>query len=382
MLFLGIVKMSESSQSSFRKWLLPGLIGYNLGVCLAILIVGSLSIRRSIVDIRTRNANESGFHGSESEGSTTTSIVNPIFEEIEDLIKTNPEGAIQLLESEMQFMPNDLEFAIGLNYLAEAQLMLGNNEKADEHYHQMLNLLPPLLGKDMSILDTSQIYTNLIIGSIGVEDFSSAQLYYDEMKTIIIPLLSDMEDVPAMAGSYWNLVYAASQQGDYSEAESYYASMSEQLDALLADLVNSKDIGETYTYLILAATHMWDTDSIEKYNQELVYRLVPLRDGFINTEEKAQLNKYIGNSEFALGHYQISAVYYKELVNYERTARNIYRLAKTYELGGDHGCTYLWYQELIAMEQTEEVSVYKDIAEDAVARLEEGCKECGVPDCP
>jgi hypothetical protein len=59
---------------------------------------------------------------------------------------------------------------------------------------------------------------------------------------------------------------------------------------------------------------------------------------------------------------------------------NIFRLANTYDIAGNHACAYHWYQELLAVEDVN-LSFYRDIVEERIAVIEEIYEGYEIPVC-
>lgn len=158
--------------------------------------------------------------------------------------------------------------------------------------------------------------------------------------------------------------------------------MNQVVNAGLVGIDDPIVIGAVYTYLIQAADELWELEKLETYNQELIDRLKPYRNQTLSPAELARVNSYLGFAELSLGNIQFAAVYLEDLASYEYTTWNAFILATTYDLAGNHGCAFRWYQNLLAIERDVEEKIFSDLAKDAISRIKDVCGECGVPGCP
>lgn len=364
---MGTLRTGEGSALRAQKLLIPGVLGFIFGACVAAVGIGVMQLHATRI-IPT--------------ATTMPSLSYDVLYDYEkEFLEIDPEAAIEVIESTLQKATNDFDLAIGHYYLAEAYDLLGNDTLAVEHYEQTQYLILPFFNNLTDVQELSIAYYFVITAAARAWNFDAARQYYEEMKEVILPMLVDLDDTPATAEGYLNLINTATIMGD-DNAEMYYHDMRAALNPLLDDLVDVTDIGETYTALIESATLLGDFEYLQAYNQELIDKLKPIRDQLASSEELAIVNKYLGDAESALGHFQFAAVYYNDLVNLEPTARNILLLASTYYMGGNHGCAYHWYQELLEMINQGEITsfqgMYRDIAETAIEQLEEACGESGV----
>ena len=366
-------KTSKGKALRTKKLLISGVLGLLLGACIGIVAVGVILIKRSVekqdVPIRT----------------TPILRYDVLYEDVEEFLGYDLEASIGVIESALQKATNDFDLAIGHYYLARAYRLLGNDTLAAEHYEKSQDLLLPFFSEPIDIRDLSTAYFYAVSAADGARDYDSAQRYYQEMKDIILPMLAGLDDAPMLADVYLNLIKTASFLST-DDSDMYYRDMRAVITPLLDDLVHVVDIGETYTALMEAATLMMDFERLRTYSQDLIDTLKPMRDQLVNPEDLASVNKHLGDAESVLGHYQFAAVYYHDLVDIEPKARNILLLAVTYNLGGNHGCAYLYFQELLEMERRGEITAfqetYREIAETSSEQLVEVCGECGVPNCP
>ncbi len=350
-----------------QRLLIPGVLGFVFGAFAAVIGAGIIQLHAMRV--------------------TATAAPMPslsydiLYENVDEFLGYDPEAAIEMIESTQQKATNDFDLAIGHYYLAEVYAFIGEDDLAIEHYEQTQILLFPFFNTLIDVGELSSAYYFVIIAADGAWNYDAAQQYYEEMKEVIPPMLVDLDDAQAIAEGYLNLINTAVIMGD-GYTEMYYSDMRAAIIPFLDDLVDMNDMVETYTALIEAAMLIGDYEYFQAYNEELIDKLKPIRDQLVDPKELAIVNKVLGEAESSLGHYQFAAVYYQDLVNLEPTARNVFLLASTYYMGGNHGCAYHWYQELLEMINQGEITsfqgMYRDIAETAIEQLEEACGESGV----
>jgi tetratricopeptide (TPR) repeat protein len=162
--------------------------------------------------------------------------------------------------------------------------------------------------------------------------------------------------------------------------EAYFGDLKKQITPLLNELVTAEEIVDTYTYLIESTMLCGTGTEVTTYGEQMVEKLKVLRNELTSDEDIIFVNKNLGNAELNLGNIQIAAVYYREVVEYKPTPRNIFQLASTYDLAGNHACAHYWYQELLAMEDAD-ASIYKDFVGERVALIEEIYEGQDIPYC-
>jgi tetratricopeptide (TPR) repeat protein len=146
--------------------------------------------------------------------------------------------------------------------------------------------------------------------------------------------------------------------------------MTERLDPMLDSLTTVEEIGNIYQNLIDASTWAGEGDKAAEYQEEMVDRLVTLLDTLTTKEEIVFVNQTLGNTELYLGRNQFAAVYYRRVAEQYPTAGTTYMVSQAYYFGGNHECTYYWFQKLLALDDPA-VEIYREIAEEAMEFVEE-----------
>lgn len=381
--------MATNNRKNPPKISIQVIRGFTYGVFLAVFIVGLISIVNSVNSVRaTYELTSVALSVTDTPSPTPTLRPTPfpqnyyvLLDELEKNTQYAPEKVIILVENAMEDVSHPIDLAYGHLILAESQMHLYNHDVSELHYEQSIELLLPLRQEYSTISDISRVYSLLIQALLEKGDYDSAENYYREMEEILEPLLDESTEAMEIAEGYSNLVKSANMIVGDKYLESFFEKMRIKLDPMLGDLVTIEEIGEVHVYLSETASVFYNTRLINFYNQAMVDRLKPLRNDLTTTKDIVLVNEYLGDAEVALGRYKFAAVYYLELVKYELTPRNVYRLANAYDVGGNLPCAYHWYQEMLSFNESDMVYKKEDIS-NVIGLIEEYYQEEEVPACP
>jgi tetratricopeptide (TPR) repeat protein len=371
---------------------IQGIIGFLIGTCLDITAVGLISVNRAF-----RALNDSYDLTSTVFNTIDTPTPTPVItatstpkpkprdyyyslEEAEYYIYESPQLAIDTVVDAMKGIYHPLDLAIGNRLIAEAYMLLGDNEQSTIYYEKTIELLEPLIERNISIKDLSVIYYNLIYAFLQYGDYQSGEDYYGQMVEELEPLVQQSNQPAEIGEVYFNLIQTTSYFGDYFSMDSYYSEMKEQLEPLLNKLETIEEIAETYTNLSESAMLCGYGEEVFTYGQEMVEKLKVLRNELTSDEDIIFVNKNLGDVELSLANYQFAAVYFHEVLSHQYTPINIFRLASTYDIAGNHACAYYWYQKLMAIEYVD-LSFYQDYVEERIELIEEIYEGQDIPEC-
>ena len=345
------------------------LFGFGLGICLPALI-GVLLFKKGATNFNP--------------GLQQVSLerFERFTEEMETALFINPEAVVSIMESELAGLSDPLAAAEGYSILAEAEWIQGNYDLAIGHNQQTIDILSPILEDLPTLQELSQIYRLLVSTSMGSDQYNLAEAYYREMRSELIPLLEVEPDLDVISVGYLNLMMADLEVGDFDQADEDYQDLQDAVYPAVNDEGSLLRIGRIYNSLIEGAMVSYDILSTEAYSQELIDQLGKVRGELTDAEELLEVNNYLATAEINLGHFQFAAIYLNEVVEINPSPTNLYRLATIYHLAGNHGCAHKYYQTLIQHEADAQHPIYQEVAEEAVANLEEICDDCGVPSCP
>lgn len=366
---MAISKTSERSRV-LRKLLIPGMLGFMFGACIGAFGAGWIMVQKTVKEIQEPRVTSTV---DSNQLSTTQSPDDyyGVINEIQRFIYQDFSTAISRLEEAMETVSNSLDQALAHSYLVFAYEIQGDHELAVAHYQQVRSLAQPSIDESSDPWDISRAFEYIVRSAVTVGDLDTAQQEYEAMRARIESLLGEINEAPKLARVYRNLIEAASEVMEYEDTEKYFSEMVTQLTSMLDNLATAEEIGLTYSQLVQASNIVGDSNRSETYNQALIDRLKPLRNGISDEKMLAKVNRYLGDAEFALGNYDFAAAYYYDLSQLEHSTYNVYLLASTYDLGGNYGCAFMWYQNVALVAENDTISVYTELyKEGAEAGLE------------
>lgn len=366
---MAISKTSERSRV-LRKLLIPGMLGFMFGACIGAFGAGWIMVQKTVKEIQEPRVTSTV---DSNQLSTTQSPDDyyGVINEIQRFIYQDFSTAISRLEEAMETVSNHLDQALAHSYLVFAYEIRGDHELAVSHYQQVRSLAQPSIDESSDPWDISRAFEYIVRSAVTVGDLDTAQQEYEAMRARIESLLGEINEAPKLARVYRNLIEAASEVMEYEDTEKYFSEMVTQLTSMLDNLATAEEIGLTYSQLVQASNIVGDSNRSETYNQALIDRLKPLRNGISDEKMLAKVNRYLGDAEFALGNYDFAAAYYYDLSQLEHSTYNVYLLASTYDLGGNYGCAFMWYQNVALVAENDTISVYTELyKEGAEAGLE------------
>lgn len=366
---MAISKTSERSRV-LRRLLIPGMLGFMFGACIGAFGAGWIMVQKTVKEIQEPRVTSTV---DSNQLSTTQSPDDyyGVINEIQRFIYQDFSTAISGLEEAMETVSNSLDQALAHSYLVFAYEIRGDHELAVSHYQQVRSLAQPSIDESSDPWDISRAFEYIVRSAVTVGDLDTAQQEYEAMRARIESLLGEINEAPKLARVYRNLIEAASEVMEYEDTEKYFSEMVTQLTSMLDNLATAEEIGLTYSQLVQASNIVGDSNRSETYNQALIDRLKPLRNGISDEKMLAKVNRYLGDAEFALGNYDFAAAYYYDLSQLEHSTYNVYLLASTYDLGGNYGCAFMWYQNVALVAENDTISVYTELyKEGAEAGLE------------
>lgn len=361
-----------------------GLGGFMLGMC-AIAIWASMEFyNRSVELVRASydlTATAPSLTPSPIPSPTPPArIYEDLFLEVKSRIYADPSGGIQKLEPLLQQDISILDLAHAHTLIAEAHTNLGNLEQATRSQEQIVALLEPSLDSFTSPEDIAEAYAYLMSAVSWLGDFESLGTFERQLSERFEPALESLDTALEIAEAYTALIGFYSWLGDYDQVKLHANNMFLKIDPLLPGLTTVREITIVYQYLISAAQYgIDDVELYLVYIDQLIEQLAPFEYQTEDPEELIIIFSYLGNAEFARGRHQISAAYYRKLIQYERNAANLHSLAYTYYLAGDNNCAYHWYQEYL-MGEGPEYELHKQSAEAIIVAIEKIYGE-RIPDC-
>ncbi len=384
---------NKTPKRRFAHFNLGLLIGIPIGIGAAVIIVGMLlfqNIASSISEISQPTATLTPaptFTPTTEPTVTPTPYPSEYYQFLdnfdEEAMFINPAATIHAVELAMEGISNDLDRAAGYRLIAYAQWLSNDYAKVEGNYQKVVDLVRPQLSSLSNIQDLIRAYALLVEADFMLNDYERAVQTFADMENTCLPRIDEFSKLSDQAWAYATVVKAASWSSLYSDVGVYYRQMQTNIEPHIEAITDPLEAGRTYTYLIHAASSLYEIEDAERYAQEMIdYLSTATNNAGLSDKDKMTLYQYLGDSEKVLGHFQIAAVYYKEITNLEMNTQTIYQLAYTYGIGGVHGCAHYWYQRLLNFEEKEGTSHYTEWATARIEDIEEVFGEDTVPPCP
>jgi len=347
-----------------------GIIGFLIGACTIVLILGGISMIFSVKNFRDGAIEYTSYEFDR--------ITNDFLQ----VVNFNPREAIRLLEPAAVYNPDIFNRAEGYFMLAAAYTALGDTDNADKLYDEIINFMQDGISTaDSQDFLASAYYQAFLAANYAGKDELAQQLY-DEMLEVVPPLLNNLSNLRQNTEAYWFLFCAAYDQGEYTEMDIYYSEMKELITPQLYSLTDVQTIIDIYSMLTKAASTMNDTYQQITYYEKEISQLSSIVENLTYTPDIIRAHKAVATIEMKLGRPEIAAPHYKIVATYEPTSTNVYLLAMTYYNAGDLECAYKWFSELQRMDDSTS-NYYQDIASQLIKSFEEMNLYC-IPDkcCP
>lgn len=348
------------------------LIGFLTGAVIAVSCLCLMSFAKTFYLLRA---------GSRDYSSTE---YHQLLGDFDTLYYLDPEIAFQLIEAETEFNPNQVDQLEGLIRFVSYYQFLGKTDQILETYWRILDNSKKILSENTYPNDRAVVYYFAITAARGVGDLTLENRLYTEMADLDTNTILSSSDIVSIAKNYYYLAYAAYDHGyktnEWATTSNYYDEMVDELESRVDETSTTYEIITAYSYMTDLAILFSDARTARNYQKDMKTLLL-LKLGFISgSEEKALINRYLGNAELLQGNASFAAAFYRKMVDYAPTASNINLLAKTYADSGNYECSYKYYHQLLEAEDPTG-SAFHMIARNAIWSLERFDINCEIDLC-